>query len=85
MKVKELAKAFGMSVEQIVSISGYSKQGLYDVLERKRNINSNRFNSFLDHLQFISHSIHEQDIAEARIQLNNRAKILEQLKEQKNE
>lgn len=80
MTVKELANIFGMSVNQLAEISGYSRQGLYDVIERKCNRNPNRFNSFIDHLNFISKSIHEQDIAEARIQLNLRTKTLEQLK-----
>lgn len=84
MTVKEIAKSFGMSVNQLAMISGYSRQGLYDVIEGNVNRNNNRFEAFVDHLHFISASIYEQDIAEARIQLNTRTKILEQLKGQKN-
>lgn len=82
MTVKEVANIFGMSVTQLAIISGYSRQGLYDVIERKNIGNTHRFEAFIDHLHYISHSIHEQDIAEARIQLNLRTKVLEQLKEQ---
>ena len=81
MTVKELAKAFGISVGQLVTISGYSKQGLYDVMAGKNNTNKNRFNAFLEHLQFVSNSIHEQDIAQARIEKNIRDKMIAELKE----
>ena len=81
MTVKELSKAFGISVGQLVTISGYSKQGLYDVMAGKNNTNKNRFNAFLEHLQFVSNSIHEQDIAQARIEKNIRDKMIAELKE----
>lgn len=84
MTVKEIAKAFNMSVNQLTMISGYSKQGLYDVIESNGNKNANRFNAFIDHLSFISQSQYQQDISEARIQVNTRDKILEILKEQNN-
>lgn len=83
MTVKELAKNFEISINQLIMISGYSKQGLYDVLNDKVNRNDRRFNAFLEHLHFISKSMYEQDLAEARIQLNTRNKCLEQLKENK--
>lgn len=83
MTVKEVAKAFDMSVNQIAMISGYSRQGLYDVISGRGTKNANRFNAFIDHLSFISQSKYQQDIAEAKIQANTRDKILEILKEQK--
>lgn len=80
--VKEIANAFGMSINQLVGISGYSRQGLYNVVEQKKdiNVNENRLNAFIDHLALISESIHEQDISEARIQLVKRSKLLEELR-----
>ena len=81
MTVKELAKAFGISVGQLVTISGYSKQGLYDVMAGNNKSNENRFNAFLDHLQLISNGIHEHDIAQARIEKNIRDKMIAELKE----
>lgn len=56
MTVKEVAKAFDMSINQLAMISGYSRQGLYDVIEGNGNKNANRFNAFIDHLSFISQS-----------------------------
>lgn len=81
MKVKEIAKLFGMNVNTLASATGYSRQGLYNAIENKCNRNDKRFNAFIDHLQFISMHIHEQDIAEAKIQYNLRKKLLEELKE----
>lgn len=83
MTVKEVAKAFDMSVNELAMISGYTKQGLYNVIGGKGKKNANRFNAFIDHLSFISQSKYQQDIAEAKIQVNTRDKILEILKEQK--
>lgn len=85
MTVKEIAKSFGLKVNELASISGYSKQGLYDVIEDRNNINIKRFNAFLDHLQFISDSIHEQDIAQARIEKNERDNLIKELKERDTE
>ena len=80
MKVKEIAKLFGMNVDTLVSISGYSKQGLYDVIENKYNRDNKRFNEFIELMQFISMHIFAEDKAEAKIQYNLRKKLLEQLK-----
>lgn len=81
MTVKELAKAFRMNINMLSSISGYSRQGLYYVITGKNKANKKRFNAFLDHLQFISNSFHEQDIAQARIDKNIRDKMIAELKE----
>lgn len=81
MTVKELAKVFRMNVNQLSMISGYSRQGLYDLLGVETNINQKRFNSFLDHLSFISNAQYEEDIAQARIEKNEREKVLKELKE----
>lgn len=80
MTVKELAKAFGLKVGEFASVSGYSRQGLYDVVENNKPVNSVRFNAFIDHLQLYSNVIHEQNIAQARIEKNVRDKLIEQLR-----
>ena len=79
MKVKEIAKLFGMNVDTLVSISGYSKQGFFDVIKNKCNRDNKRFNEFIELMQFISMHIFAEDKAEARIQYNIRKKLLKQL------
>lgn len=85
MTVKQLAKTFGLKVNEFASISGYSKQALYNIIEKGEAVNNVRFNSFIDHLQLYSNVIHEQDIAQARIEKNERDKLIEQLKGVRNE
>lgn len=80
MTVKELANAFGLTVNEFASVSGYSKQGLYNVIENEKPINNVRFNAFLNSLQLYSDAIHEQDIAQARIEKNVRDKMIKQLR-----
>lgn len=82
MTVKELAKAFGLKVDEFASVSGYSRQGLYNVVENNKPVNSVRFNAFIDHLQLYSNVIHEQDISQARIEKNVRDKLIEQLRKE---
>lgn len=80
MTVKELANAFGLNVNEFAIISGYSRQGLYDVIENNKPINNVRFNAFLNHLQLLSNAINEQDIAQARIEKNMRDELIKQLR-----
>lgn len=83
MTVKQLANSFGLKVGEFASVSGYSKQGLYDIIENgQTNVNKVRFNSFLDHLQLLSDSIHERDIAQVRIEKNERDRLIEQLRKE---
>lgn len=84
MTVKELANAFGLNVNEFAGVSGYSKQGLYDVIENNKPINDVRFNAFLNHLQLLSNAINEQDIAQARIEKNMRDKLIKQLRSENN-
>lgn len=80
LTIKEIAKSFGMNVDTLVSLSGYSKQELYDVVKNKCNRDEKRFDAFIEHLSFVSTHIYKEDIAEAKIQYNLRKKLLEQLK-----
>ncbi len=83
MTVKQLANSFGLKVGEFASVSGYSKQGLYDIIENgQTKVNKVRFKSFLDHLQLLSDSIHERDIAQARIEKNERDRLIEQLRKE---
>lgn len=84
MKVIELAKTFNMSVSELVAISGYTRQSLYNILSG-RNVNKGRFNAFLDLLQTISEHQYNEDIAQARINKNMRNKAITELKGVDNE
>ena len=79
MTDKELAKAFGVKVGELCVMIGYSRSGLYLEISNKRK--SSRFNSALDHLQFISDKQYEEDIAQAKINKNTRDKMIAELKE----
>lgn len=83
MKVSEVAKAFGISVKELSSISGYSRQGLYDVIEYRANRNEERFSSFLNNLETTSRSMLNKDIAKANVQFFIRKKTIEELKKGK--
>lgn len=81
MTLRDLAKTFNMNIEQLTIASGYSRQYLYNLLSGKTNIHKKRFNSFLDHLNFISNAQYEEDIAQAMIEKNKRENALNELKE----
>ena len=83
MKVNEVAKAFGIKVKELSSISGYTRQGLHDVIENKVNRNEERFSSFINNLETTSRSILNKDIAKARVQFFIRKKTIEELKKGK--
>ncbi len=79
MTVRDIAKTFGMDVNQLSSISGYSKQGLYNLVNGKTKVNKKRFTSFLEHLRVISNSQYEQAIAQAKIKKKKREKMLREM------
>lgn len=83
MKVSEVAKAFGISVKELSSISGYSRQGLHDVIENRVNRNEERFSSFLNNLETTSRSMLNKDIAKANVQFFIRKKTIEELRKGK--
>ena len=83
MKVSEVAKAFGISVKELSSISGYSRQGLYDVIENRVNRNEKRFSAFMNSLETTSRSMLDRDIAKAKVQFFIRKKTIEELKKGK--
>ncbi len=42
MTVRDIAKTFGVNVNQMSSISGYSRQGLYNLINGKTKINKKK-------------------------------------------
>ncbi len=83
MKVSEVEKAFGMSVKKLSSVSGYSRQGLHDVIGNRVNRNEKRFSAFLNNLETTSRSMINKDIAKAKVQFFIRKKMIEELRKGK--
>jgi hypothetical protein len=80
MTLNKLAKAFGVTIGDLASVMGYTRQGLYDLVKCKNNTNKRRLYAALELLQDISDSHYKEDLAEARIQKNIREKGIEWLK-----
>ena len=78
-----MAKVFGISVKELSSISGYSRQGLHDVIENRVDRNEKRFSSFLNNLEATSRSMLNKDIAKAKVQFFIRKKTIEELRKGK--
>lgn len=80
MQVRDLAKVFKLKVGEFVIVSGYTRQGLYQVLERENKRNKPRYNAFISHLEFLNEHMYQKDVAQARIEKNERDKAIEYLK-----
>lgn len=80
MQVRDLAKVFKLKVGEFVNISGYTRQGLHQVLDRENKRNKPRYNAFIAQLELINMKMYEEDLAQARIEKNNRDKAIEYLK-----
>ena len=79
--VKKLANSFGLKVSEFATLSGYSRQGLYDLIESNKNANTIRFNAFISHIELVSEEIYQQDLAQATIEKNDRKKLINELRE----
>ena len=77
--VKKLANSFGLKVSEFATISGYSRQGLYNLIESEKIGNPNRFCAFIHHLELFSEEIYKQDLAQAEIKKNERKKFIDEL------
>ena len=66
MKVKEFAETFGLKVIEIAEICGYSRQGIYDVVENRTGINKNRFKGLISTLKNHSEIICDIEINRAK-------------------
>ena len=65
MRVKEVAKAFGVNVNNFAVMCKCSRQSLYNAIEGKAPINGIKFNALLDRLQVISDDTYANDILKA--------------------
>lgn len=79
--VKKLASSFGLKVSEFATLSGYSRQGLYDLIESNKNINTIRFNAFISHIELVSEEIYQQDLSQSKIERNERNKFINELRE----
>ena len=79
--VRKLANSFGLKVSEFSTLSGYSRQGLYDLIESKKPMNTSRFNTFVSHIELVSEEIYQQDLSQAKIERNERMKLINKLKE----
>lgn len=79
--VKKLANSFGLKVSEFATLSGYSRQGLYDLIERNKNANTSRFNAFISHIELVGEEIYQQDLTQAKIEKNERMRLINQLRE----
>lgn len=80
MQVRDLAKVFKLKVGEFVIVSGYTRQGLHQVLERENKKKKPKYNAFISHLEFLNEHMYQQDVAQARIEKNERDKAIEYLK-----
>ena len=79
--VRKLANSFRLKVSEFSTLSGYSRQGLYDLIESKKNVNTSRFNAFISHIELVSEEIYQQNLTQAKIEKNERMKLINELKE----
>lgn len=80
MKVKEVAKAFGMNVNNFAVMCKCSRQTLYNAIECKYPVNGIRFNALLDRLQVISDDTYANDILNAMDNKAARDTIIQKLR-----
>lgn len=80
MKVKDLAKAFGMNVKNFAVLCKCSRQSLYNAIECKNPVNGIRFNALLDRLQVISDDTYANDILKAMDKKAERDEVIRKLR-----
>lgn len=80
MTVKEVSKAFGMTVKNFAVLCHCSRQSLYNSIEGKAPINGNRFNAMLDRLQVISDDTYANDILKAMDKKAERDEMIRKLR-----
>lgn len=78
---KELASAFEMKVIDFAKMVGYSKQGIYQMLDRTNGINTPRFYSMIKLMEFESAKKKQEDIRAAENKEENRKYAIKCLRE----
>lgn len=85
MDVKVLASAFGMKIYEFAKVVGYSRQGLYDLIDTSKKHNKTRYDAFVSHLELLNDAMYESDIKIALDKQKARNDIISQLKGRKGE
>lgn len=80
MKVKEVAKAFGMNVKNFAVMCKCSRQSLYNAVEGKAPVNGIKFNDLLDRLQVVSDDTYANDILKAMDKKAGRDEVIRKLR-----
>lgn len=78
---KELADAFDMKVLDLARFTGYSKQGLYQILDGTNGVCSNRMFSTIKLLEMQSKEMLQKDIEMAQKKARAREHAIFSLKE----
>lgn len=78
---KELANAFDMKVLDFARMTGYSKQGIYQMLEKSNGVCTPRLSSTINLLELKSDKIYENDVEIALEKQRKREFAIKCLKE----
>jgi len=81
MTVDELKQAFHIQTKDIAEITGYTRQGLWSLLNKKSGIKKERFERALINLRIKSYDIYENDIKLAKKTKAEREECLSKLKQ----
>lgn len=79
MTLKDLAKEYGMSVEQLCEKTGYTRQGLNRILRSEKVIYPDRFRQTLYRLLIISKNVADQEIGKAKRRDEERFSLLDRI------
>lgn len=78
---KELANAFDMKVLDFARMTGYSKQAIYQILEKSNGVCTPRLLSTIHLLEYQSKEMYQKDIDRAKESQKKREYALQCLKE----
>ncbi|MDU7339304.1 MAG: hypothetical protein E7L17_14470 [Clostridium sp.] len=80
MNTKYLAQALNISISELSTITGYSRQTLYRLIDHRHPVNKRRFDTAVKSLILHSDIITEKEIGEAKQRERARMRAIESLK-----
>lgn len=78
MVLRDIAKAFGVSVSELAKIVGYSRQALYDMADSNPN-RGNRTKQIASSLREHSQKIYEEELLKAKHAREERDRIADKI------